>query len=53
MAEPEKPKSKKGLTPEEIGKTVREMETLERDLKLVGESSFDASVRDLQAKDKQ
>jgi hypothetical protein len=38
LAQPEKPKAKKGLSPEEIGKLEQEMETLERDLKTVEES---------------
>lgn len=38
LAEPDKQKAKKGLSPEEIGKMEQEMETLERDLKAVEES---------------
>ena len=38
LAQPEKPKVKKGLSPEEIGKLEKEMESLERDLKAVEES---------------
>jgi len=38
LAQPQKPKVKEGLTPEEIGKMEQEMETLERDLKSVEES---------------
>jgi len=38
LAQPEKPKVKEGLTPEEIGKMEQEMESLERDLKAVEES---------------
>ena len=38
LAEPGKPKVKRGLSPEEIGKMEQEMETVERDLKAVEES---------------
>jgi hypothetical protein len=38
LAQPEKPKVKEGLTPEQIGKLEQEMESLERDLKAVEET---------------
>ena len=38
LAHPEKPKTKHGLSAEEIGKMEQEMETLERDFKAVEES---------------
>jgi ParB-like chromosome segregation protein Spo0J len=38
LAQPDKPKIKEGLSPEEIGKMEQEMETVERDLKAVEES---------------
>ncbi len=38
LAQPDKPKIKEGLSPEEIGRLEQEMETVERDLKAVEES---------------
>jgi ParB-like chromosome segregation protein Spo0J len=38
LAQPEKPKTKQGLSPEDIAKLEQEMETLEHDLKAVEES---------------
>ena len=38
LAQPEKPKIKKGLSPEEIGKMEQEMESLEHDVKAVEET---------------
>ena len=38
LAQPEKPKFKKGLTPEEIGKMEQEMESLEHGVKAVEET---------------
>ena len=38
LAQPEKPKFKKGLTPEEIGKMEQEMESLEQGVKAVEET---------------
>ena len=38
LAQPEEPKRKKGLSPEEIGKMEQEMESLEHDVKAVEES---------------
>ena len=38
LAQPDKPKFKKGLSPEEIGRMEQEMESLEHDVKAVEES---------------